>query len=403
MFKNGENLDKNASIYALIKHMKKFGITHIDVEEINAGEKRSGGLTIDAGDLTGLEGFNPRYLGRKSVNGKASQGQPSTCGVLAACGIYVPPKIIEHADTVTDERIINARYGVSLSRNFNWETQGQKLFDFANKQRDDGTYLMDATLTDEELEEWGLEELCRKREEDIKRDTEAISKNIYYFTDENGQERKVCIVDYATNCGSFISYSLGCDYYISVCDRENCPWYDSENTTDSSMNEPMVSFTICANPKKGDGKIPKSVLKYFEDLRDSGENESIKVISTQGREIKNNPFIKPDKTMVVLGGYKVTDIYIALKDPSQVDEEYGITQYMIDELSDLMGARVLQKDKKDEFIRTSIEGWKNEDAQNVANEILGDSLEPIKLSGVEEIGRAFIEDNTRINSHERGE
>lgn len=399
MFKNGENLDKRASIYALKKHMQKFGITHIEIEEINAGEKRSGGLTIDAGNLTGLEGFNPRYLGRKSVNGKVNQGQPSTCGVLAACGIEVPYKIVEHADRITDERIINARYGAALSRNLT----GQKLFDFAEKIRDDGTYLMDSTLTDEELKEWGLEEICRKREEEIKRDTEAISKNIYYFIDENGQERKVCIVDYATNCGSFIAYSLGCDYYISVCDREKCPWHDSGNTTDASLNMPMATFTICANPEKGDGKIPEIVLKYFQNLRDSGQNENLKVISTEGREIKNNPYIKPDKTMVVLGGYKVTDIYIILKDSSKLDDEYGITEYMIDELSDLIGASVLSKDKREDYIRTSIDGWKNEDAKRVANEILGDIIEPITLSGVEEIGREFMLDNTRVNSHERGE
>lgn len=399
MFKDGQNLDKSASIYALKKHMRKFGITHIDVEEINAGEKRRGGLTIDAGDLTGLEGFNPRFLGRKSVNGKASQGQPSTCGVLAACGIYVPPKIIEHADRITDERIINARYGVNLSRYLS----GQQLFDFAEKTRENDTYLMDATLTDEELKEWGLEEICRKREEEIKRDTEAISNKIYYFTDENGQERKVCIVDYATNCGSFISYSLGCDYYISVCDRENCPWDDSENTTDSSMNEPMASFTICANPKKGNGKIPKAILKYFENLRENGENEKIKVISTEGREIKNNPYIKPDKTMVVLGGYKATDIYVTLKDLNQLDDENGITEYIIYELSDLMGAKFLPKDKIDDFVRASIGSWNNEDAQRIANEILGNITEPITLSGVEEIGKEFMLDNTRAKSYERGE
>ena len=107
--------------------------------------------------------------------------------------------------------------------------------------------------------------------------------------------------------------------------------------------------------------------------------------------------------MVVLGGYKATDIYVTLKDLNQLDNENGITEYIIYELSDLMGAKFLPKDKIDDFVRASIGSWNNEDAQRIANEILGNITEPITLSGVEERGKEFMLDNTRVKSQERGE
>ena len=148
----GTNLDKSASIYALQKHMlEKFGI-EIKVEKpIDAGAIKDlprGEIAIDAGNLFGNSNFSINYGGTKEVNANVAKAQRSCCGVLSACGIYVPHKIVEYADAVIDdEKMLNSRYGPTVARNL----KGKALFDFAETIREDGTYLMDTILTNEEL------------------------------------------------------------------------------------------------------------------------------------------------------------------------------------------------------------------------------------------------------------
>ena len=280
----GNNLDKNASIYALRKHMRdKFGITDIKVVQINAGEKKAGkgneGLIIDGGDLVGNNNFSYNYLGTKTINANSSIAQKSACGVLKQFGIYVPSKIVQYADAVlSDERILDARYGVNLARNLS----NKALFEFAESKRDDGTYLIESDLTNEELKEWNLEEQYKKREEEIQEAINEIKDNIFYTIDANGQERYIAVVNKHLNCGAMVSYSLGCDYYLSIADTQpNFADAHQDFLKEDESSIPKVTFAITANPKKGNGKLPDSIIKWCENLRDNGENDTMKIITVR--------------------------------------------------------------------------------------------------------------------------
>lgn len=335
---HGSNLDKNASIYALRRHMRdKFAIREISVNEINAGEnvqgKSNNGLIIDAGNLIGNTNFTATYLGRKSVNANVSRAQKSTCGVLSQVGIYVPHKIVQYADGVfSDERILIARWGVNLARFL----KDKALFDFAETKRNDGTFLMEAYLTDEELKSWNLYEQCMRREEEIQRDIDFIKENIYTIND-NGIDKKVAIVDRYVNCGAMISYSLGCDYYVSIADKQADFISSSQNLFENDKSIPKATFTMTANPKKGDGKLPYSVIKWCTELRDNGENSLLKMVTRGKVDKSQKPFVKPTGDMVVFGGPKTPNLFVTLNRNLQPGER--LSEIIKEELKSVIGVK----------------------------------------------------------------
>ena len=380
----GNNLDKNASIYALRRHMRdKFGITDIKVVEINAGEKRkeNTGLIVDAGNLLGNNDFTPKFEGTKGINANVSRAQKSACGILSQYGIYVPTKIVQYADTViSDERALIARHGVNLIRNL----KNKALFDFAEARREDGTYLIETELTDEELKKWHLEEQCKKREEEIKRSINQIKDNIYTIK-ADGEEKHIAIVNSHVNCGAMISYGLGCDYYLSIAEDQADFMDDSQNFFETDKSIPKVTFSITANPKKGDGKLPDSIIKWCEELRDKGENDKLKMITVGQVSKKQKPFIKPTKDMAVFGGLKAPNLFVTLKDNSEIDDE--ISDIIMYEITDRLGATTTKPSKKREIIEKNIEHWKNIRAKTLVEEILQG---PITLTDVQNAGQELF-------------
>lgn len=383
----GNNLDKNASVYALRRHMRdKFGITDIKVIEINAGEVKKGkgneGLIVDGGNLIGNNNFTPKYFGTKGINANASRAQKSACGVLSQYGIYVPPKIIQYADAViSDERALLARDGLNLIRTL----KNKALFDFAEARREDGTYLVETELTDEELKRWRLDEQCKKREAEIKRAIEQIRENIY--TIDNGEEEKyIAIVNRHINCGAMISYGLGCDYYLSIAGEQADFANASQNFFETDKSTPKATFSITANPKKGNGKLPESIIKWCEDLRDNGENDILKII-TVGQVSKNQkPFIKPTKDMAVFGGLKTPNLFVTLKDTTEPDDE--ISEIIMYEITDRLGAITTKPNKKREIIEKSIRSWKNIKARTLVEEMLQGA---VTLTDVQSAGQELLD------------
>lgn len=372
---SGSNLDINASIYALRKHMRdKFGILDIKVIKINAGEEISNnGLFIDAGTLEGNKNLNQNYHGGKIINANVSQAQKSACGVLNQFGIYVPHKIVQYADIViTDELILNSRYGVNLIRLL----ENKQLFEFAEARREDGAYLIELELTDEELEKWGLVEKHKKRNEDIQKAIKEIKENIHVIHTDK-EDKYVVVMDHYVNCGAMVSYALGCDYYVSV-ESEKPEFSDSkEDLYKSNTNIPIATFAVTANTSKGDGKLPDNLLKWCEELRDNGENDvlKMKIVNTkqQRREIKEQkPFVKKTKDMVVFGGLKTPNLFVTLKESFDCDR--NIKEVIIDEITDILGAKVISKEKVLEGMKNNMTTWKNERAKIIVEKILFDNI-----------------------------
>lgn len=394
----GENLDKSASIYALEKHMKdKFGIDDIEVIEINAGEREmpyeKQGVVIDAGKLLGNNFFS-NEIGE--INANVKKAQKSACGVLNQYGIYVPSKIIQYADTVIyDERSLDARYGVNLSR----KLKGEELFEFAEAKREDGKYLMESYLTDEELEKYHLTEEYKKRDSQIKRAMPDIIENIYTFN-YHGIEKRICMVDHYINCGAMISYSLGCDYYASISDKQADFIDSSKNLYEEDRAIPKATFSITANPQKGNKKLPIAIIKYCRKLKNKGENDVLKMItiSSQNEESikEQQPFIKPTKDMVVFGGPKAPNLFVTLKHPEQED---NISETIMYEISDILGIKTIKLDKKKEMIEDNTKNWKNIRAKTLIEKLLKQiEYSKVGLRDVQKEGKELLE-----LSKERGE
>ncbi len=400
----GSNLDINASIYALRKHMRdEFGISDIQIVKIDAGEQiNDKGLLIDAGTLEGIEGFSKNYKGRKSINANVLKAQKSACGVLSQYGFDIPSKIVQYADTViSDERILMPRYGLNIIRYLT----GKKLFDFANAKREDGTYLIETELTDDELKQYStissksntnvdLLSLCKKREEQIKNDIKEIKDNIHIIHSENG-DKYVAVIDHMINCGAMISYSLGCDYYVSIASKQEDFATSSLDLYETDKNVPKATFTVNANPKKGDGKLPKELLDYCEQLRDEGENDVLKMVTVNGKN-DEKPFIKPTGDMVVFGGPKTPHLFVTLKEA--LDDDIDIKEEIMYELTDRLEAKVMKKDEREDVIKKSIEQWKSINAQTLSKMILSDTV--LTLNDVESQGRMI---NSIIKEKEREE
>ena len=377
----GENLDIKASKYALKRHMKeKFGINIKEVR-VNAGDRNErfeNGLFVDAGNLEGNVFSNNKI---KEVNANTKKAQKSACGVLHRFGIYVPPQIVRYADIVTDERIINARYGLYLIR----KLKDEKLFEFAERRREDGTFLIDSDLTDEEIEEYGLTEDYQKRAKDINEDVEEIRKNIYSFEEEKEgikTKRYICMVDRIVICGAQISYALGCDYYFSVAPPKKEAMAGSKSVINVNQDVPRATFSMLANPKTGNGQLPDKAIEYFINLRDRGENDLFKIITVRGQEDKEIQNQKPyvdekGRDKVIFGGPKTPNLFVTVKD---YDEEENITESIMYEVGDIIGAKKVKTEEVKQLIENSMTKWKNKSAKSFMESILqNDELEKAAL------------------------
>ena len=239
----GNNLDINASIYAIQKFCVENGIIQneeeLEIIRIGAGMYEPDSINIDTGSLNGIR------INELRINADENWGEKSACAILARLGFYVPPEIVKNSDIIYGNDILNSRYGLVLAR----ELKGKKLFEFAEKTRKEtGEPLITASLTDEEIEQFGLTEFYRKRTKDIEEAKKNIEENTYNLA--NG--KKIAIIPKFVNYGSFIAYSQGIDYYCSIAEGKD---------------KQGITFAITANPNTEEGKLPEELIEFGYALR----------------------------------------------------------------------------------------------------------------------------------------
>lgn len=288
----GNNLDINASIYAIQKFLIDNEIIkskdELEVIRIKAGTFEPNALNIDTGALNGIR------IKDLKINADENLGEKSACSILSRLGFYVPKQIIKNADIVYDKKILNSRYGLVLAR----ELKDEKLFEFAESVREETNEpLITSNLTDDEIQKFGLTNFYQKREKDIREAKSIINENTYCLPNN----RKIAIVPRFLNYGSFIAYSQGIDYYCSI-------GKGSENLG--------ITFAITANPNAGNGKLPQKLI-------DSGY-----ILRSQYSTGKNNSgvFISQNYDKIIAGGPKNQNFKIY----ANMDSDEAIEQFIND-------------------------------------------------------------------------
>jgi hypothetical protein len=252
----GDDLDNKASIEAL---RREANLDLLDVERVPAGQIKIGALNIDTG------GHKGSYIDGDTIviDGDPARGIKSTVHQLYLLGFYIPGQILKFADCEQGD-ILDARNGINLARYLS----GEKLFAFAEAN------LLDKSLTDEQLENFGLIEAYRKQQEIIEKGVEAIKK--YRIGDAVIATEKIL-------GGAFIAYALGCKYYVSITPHE----------------KGGITFAITSAP---DQKLPDKVLKWGYELREKHKID----------EKTSGVYVDPRENMIIAGGAKNPDFKIEM-------------------------------------------------------------------------------------------
>lgn len=321
----GNNLDINATI-ATIKYYfdnlsdeekKEMGISEnfkIEVERIPAGEDIKDFPCFDFGYLQGIryvKGKNGEKL--PQINADLRKGERSSVSILASLGFYVPKKLVEYADAVImDLRVFDEKDGCILAR----EVPMDKLFEYAEtKDEKTGEYLMDTTLSDEQIDHFELGEVVENKKNIIKDGINEIANNSFTKND-----KRVTIIPKFLYNGSFMAYALGYDCYISISK------YNKEDE--------KSTFAININPKSKDEngdmlKIPEEIIEKLKR-----EIPVYKIDSETGREVAKEMFVK-NGTQVIVGGPKNNELYV---------------KYSVDDLCNKFTENELKKEQQDEAL-----------------------------------------------------
>ena len=294
----GDDLDNKSSVYAVERWAREMGILEegesLTVERVPAGQTKTRGINLDTGGHKGCS-FDEETI---IIDGGLQDS--SAAMALSKLGIYVPEQIVKMADIpLTTVSPLEYRTGLALIRYLD----GPNAFKLA----EDGK--LDQTLTDEDLERYGLLEASQKQKAVI---DNAVAKVEKYSVDlPDG--RKAVIASENILGGSRIAYELGCDFLASV----------------ESKEEGKCTFAMTAKPGT---QLPKSVQYLGERLVEQYKRED----GTSG------VFLSPKKDMLVAGGFKNPDFRIEtsgekmvelLRDLMQIDDkDLPLRQKEIDEM-----------------------------------------------------------------------
>ncbi len=263
----GDDLDNKSSIYAIEKWAKEQGILkedeNLQVDRVPAGKVKEGMLNIDTGGHKGSR----QEDGTIVIDGDPANGVKSASEALSGLGIYVPEQIVELADTVPNKvSALDSRSGLALIRYLS----GEQAFKLAEAR------LLDKTLTDEQLEEYGLEEAHEKQQGIIDNAVEKIEK----YTKELPNGEKIVLAPEQIIAGSMIAYEKGIPYYASA-----------SNHLDKDKNVDGVTFAITSKPGT---KLPEEILEYGKELEEEYRID----------ENTSGVFVNPNGQMIVAGGFK---------------------------------------------------------------------------------------------------
>ena len=291
---HGENLDINACI-ATIKAI----IPDIEIIRVSAGNEVENAVNIDTGKLKGIKIEDEEVV----INADEKMKENSAVAVLAMLGFKVPSKIIEYADKViTDAKCLLPNYGLYLAR----KLPTDRLFEFAEEIREDGSYLIDTSLNDDEIKKYELQTEVESKREKIENGLKMIASNSYITEDG----KRLTIVPEIIDCGSFLAYAVGYDYYSSVTEKQ----------------EGLSTFSILANPKTN--VLPINIKEYVRslDIVEKNSNETRRI-----DEYKYKDFIYEDK--VIVGGFKNKTLFARYKQNELIEkikEMFNARKILID-------------------------------------------------------------------------
>lgn len=264
----GDDLDNKSAIEAIQKWAEDNDLIKIgyplEVIRVPAGQVKEGYLNVDTG---GHKGSRIEKDGTTIIDGDLKYGVKSASHGLSKLGIYVPEQILELADVKTNKvSALDSRSGLALVRYLT----GEQTFKLAEKN------LLDKTLTDEQLEEFGLVEAHQKQQEIIDNALEEIEK----YTIELPNGEKLVLAPKQILAGSAIAYEKGINYYASV-----------SNHLDENKNVDGVTFAITSKPGV---EIPPEVIEYGKELVERYRID----------ENSSGVFVSQNNEMIVAGGFK---------------------------------------------------------------------------------------------------
>lgn len=282
----GDDLDNKSSIEALRRFAIKIGAIRdneeLIIKRVPAGQVEEGFVNVDTGGHRGNRTDN--ITKTIVVDGDPRNGIKSACQSLSNLGIYVPEQICELADArPTHISALDSRSGLALVRYLT----GEKLFDLAEN------HLLDKTLTNEQLEEYGLTEAHTKQQQIIDSAVEKINK----YTVELPTGEKIVLAPEQITAGSSIAYELGIQYYASANQ-----YLDREGNPDG------VTFAISCRPGM---KLPKEILEYGRQLVEQYRID----------DMSSGVFINPNEQLIVAGGPKNPNFKIEGYTPESMLEE----------------------------------------------------------------------------------
>ena len=282
----GDDLDNKSSIEALRRFAIKIGAIkdneQLIVQRVPAGQVKEGFVNVDTGGHRGNKSDNETKT--IVIDGDPRNGIKSACQSLSSLGIYVPKQICELADArPTHISALDSRSGLALVRYLS----GEQAFNLAEN------HLLDKTLTDEQLQEFGLTEAHKKQQQIIDSAVEKINK----YTVELPSGEKIILAPEQITAGSSIAYELGIPYYASA-----------NQHLDREGNPDGVTFAISCRPGM---KLPKEILEYGRQLVEQYRID----------ERNSGVFINPNEQLIVAGGPKNPNFRIEGHTPESMLEE----------------------------------------------------------------------------------
>ncbi len=243
----GTDLDQILTLEAL---RRAAGVEEITVDRAPAGKPVPGRINVDLGDARATEGITVLDDGTVMIDHHFN-GYKNTLEVLVEAGIYVPAQAVEIADTCDRASALDYRTGIALVR---YLTPSQ-----AWELAEEG--LLTASLTDEQVARFGLEEAVNKQRQIV----ETAAAKVKEFA-----RGEVVFATEQILGGAFVAYELGYKVYASVTPHQNGG----------------VTFAVNAAPGT---KLPESVLAWARSLQE---------------QYGSGIFIRPDGGMIVAGGPK---------------------------------------------------------------------------------------------------
>ena len=272
----GDDLDNKSSVYAVERWAREMGILgeeeKLIVERAKPGETKTQGINIDTGGHKGCS-FDEETI---IIDGGLQDS--SAAMALSKLGIYVPEQIVKMADIpLTTVSPLEYRTGLALIRYLD----GPNAFKLA----EDGK--LDQTLTDEDLDRYGLLEASQKQKAVIDNAVAKVKK----YSVELPNNRKAVIAPESILGGSSIAYALGCDFFVSVEGKE----------------EEKCTFGVNAKPGT---QLPKAIQLLGEFLRK-------KYMRPDGKS--SDVFMNDQKTQLIAGGFKNPDFRIEMPSKDMVE------------------------------------------------------------------------------------